>query len=120
MYQASVWMFVVRLIDAVDSSFSVTRPTRTCSASQTYFATIDECIANSISSQPSFLEALLLTKRCPGGVIRTAEQLEGLRFCHVINGSLVLNLDSPSTNFTSALFDIETITGVRLLVMPCD
>jgi len=52
---------------------------------------------------------------CDGGVIQTKFDLERLRFCQVVTGSLDIELYDVSADF-SALFDIRTIQGLSIVL----
>ena len=62
----------------------------------------------------AFLGAVLVQHVCPGRVVRTLDDLEALRTCGVINGSLTIVLNDTNADYTS-LFDIETIQGLNYL-----
>ncbi len=59
---------------------------------------------------PSFLPAFQREKRCFGSIVRTVAELEGLRFCEVIVGSLTIEVEDASADFT-ALHYIRAIEG---------
>ena len=86
------------------------RNVRTCSSGQTYFSLIDECVSAGFAAMPAFLDALLVFHVCPGRVVRTLDDLEALRTCDTINGSLTIALNDANADF-SALYDVEIIRG---------
>ena len=81
-----------------------------CTTNQTYFSLIDECVDVIYAAMPAFLEALLVGHVCPGRVVRTLDDLEALRTCDTINGSLTIAVNDANADFT-ALYDIEVIEG---------
>ena len=81
-----------------------------CNAVSIYIDSIDSCVQTNILSSTVFAATIGLIKSCRGGLIQTAADLERLRFCQVINDSLVITANFPGADFTS-LFDIQTIDG---------
>ena len=76
-----------------------------------YFSDIHECVALNIAGMLAFLDALLTSRVCMGGVIRTLIELEALRYCNIIIGSLTIAVNAITADYSS-LYDIETITGL--------
>ena len=77
----------------------------------TYLPSIQECVSQAFDPNPEFLAELLQAKVCVGGIVATIEQLEALRFCNIINSSLVLTINDATADFTS-LHDIAAIQGL--------
>ena len=71
-----------------------------------------------IGISPSFLKTLTDEHVCPGRVVRTLDDLEAVRTCDTINGSLTIALNDANADFT-ALYDVETIRGLDTR-MKCD
>ena len=90
--------------------------TPTCPPNSSYFATLSECFEDTLTALPAFETAILLQRTCPGGIINTTEQLEALRFCTTISGSLIITINEPA-DFTS-LHDIHFVTGWRGYMLP--
>jgi hypothetical protein len=67
----------------------------------------------SIAALPDFQRAIQLQKICQGGTITTVGQLEALRFCTIINGSIYLEINHVDADFT-ALQDLEEIQGLSI------
>ena len=61
-------------------------------SSEKYVSSIDECIDGKIASLPAFLSALLVTRTCNSSTITSLQELEYLRLCDVINGTLEVNI----------------------------
>ena len=91
------------------------RITPTCAAGYHYFPTIDECLPLSLVAMPLFLSAITRIKVCNGSVVRTIGDLEGLRYCNQVNGSLLIYLNDSSADF-KALYDIPSISGERFAI----
>ena len=83
----------------------------TCETTTSYFAPIDECVPNSISSSPVFLDSFLLQKQCTPANITTLAGLEALRYCTRVAGSLGVFVFDDRADFT-ALFDVSEIHGL--------
>lgn len=64
-----------------------------------------------LAATSAFLQALLVGHVCPGRVVRTLDDLEAIRTCNTINGSLTIAVSDPNADFT-ALYDIEVIKGL--------
>ena len=94
------------------------RAAKSCDTGQTYFSLIDECVDAAIGVSPSLLRALTDGHVCPGRVVRTLDDLEAIRTCDTINGSLTIALNDANADFT-ALYDVETIRGLDTR-MKCD
>ena len=84
-------------------------------AGYNYFSTIDECLPLSLAELPSFLSAITRVKVCNGSVVRTIGDLEGLRYCNQVDGSLLIYLNDSSADF-KALYDITSISGERFAI----
>jgi hypothetical protein len=91
------------------------RGVRTCNSNQTYFSLIDECVEVEIAVLPMFLDAILVSHVCAGRVVRTLDDLEAIRTCDVINGSLTIALNDANADFT-ALYDIKVIQGLTYVL----
>jgi hypothetical protein len=70
-------------------------------------------VAAEIAVSPLFLQVLTYSHVCSGRVVRTLDELEALRTCSVINGSLTIALNDANADFTS-LYDIRAIQGLAL------
>ena len=90
---------------------SGTRIPLACPIGERYFSTIDECIPDAITLLPDFPRAFVLNKTCEGRLVASQSQLDSLRFCIIINGSLTLAVGDVSADF-SALHDITAIEGL--------
>ena len=82
-----------------------------CAPDEQYFSLIDECVSLSIASMPIFLNSFLSGHVCHGGVITTAAELIGLRYCDTIDSDLIIAVNDPNADF-AALYDIETFEGL--------
>jgi hypothetical protein len=87
-----------------------TRVPLECGDDAAYFDSIDECVPLSIAALPAFQAGIQLSKRCPGRVVRTVDDLEAVRFCTIVTGTLVLEVNDAGADFT-ALHDIDEIQG---------
>ena len=96
-------------MDGCDA-FAGTRIAKTCGSSSKYFQSIDECVPLTIATLSTFLSSITYVKTCNGGTISTTDGLEALRYCTVINGSLVIAVSDLTADY-SALHDIVTIQG---------
>jgi hypothetical protein len=67
----------------------------------------------SIAELPDFQFAFQLYKVCPGRVVRTLDELEAVRFCTIINGSLVIEINDATADF-NLFSDIEEIRGIPM------
>ena len=78
-----------------------------------FFFELDECIPDSISGLPAFLESFqALENVCHrDGSISTVELLESLRYCDTYEGQLIIDVSSPEADFT-VLRDFEIVTGL--------
>ena len=99
---------MMKLIMLIDE-----RVSKTCPSGYRYFSSIDECVSSSIASLPVFSNALIATHSCIGGSIKTVHQLEALRTCDTVMGSLTIEIYDISADFTS-LYDINVIEGMSL------
>ena len=83
-----------------------------CGSGSTYFSILYECVPNTIVMLPVFVDSFDgATNVCPrSGPVRTLAELESLRFCDTINGSLVIEVDDAAADYT-VFRDIEVITG---------
>jgi len=97
--------------DFIDHMTSGSRLAKQCSYDAKYFAGIDECVPLSIAGTSDFLNAYTRVNTCPGGHVSSLSDLEGLRFCNIINGDLIINVNDVNADYTS-LFDISTIQGL--------
>ena len=78
-----------------------------------FFFELDECISDSISELPAFLESFqALENVCHrNGSISTVEQLESLRYCDTYEGQLIIDVSSSEADFT-VFRDLEIVTGL--------
>ena len=83
-----------------------------CATDARYYSSIDECIPLSIASSDGFLSSFgsSVNDCSPSGPIRNLADLEALRYCDTIVGSLVVEVNDPGADF-SVFRDIEVITG---------
>lgn len=91
-----------------------------CGSNAKYFSLIDECVPLSIASSDVFLNAFTSSgNTCsPPGPIVTVADLEALRYCGYVNGSLTIAVKDSSADF-SALRDIEIISGLFRRAVVC-
>ena len=87
-----------------------------CDSSSYYFSSIFECVPLSIASTQAFRTAYQQVKTCGGGVVSSTSQLEALRFCQAVNGSLTITVNDTTADF-SAMYDIGTIAGLQSIVL---
>ena len=85
----------------------------TCGSDTSYFSSIDECVPLSIAATPAFLQSITFKTPCNFGnvTVKTVDELEGLRFCGIISGSLSIAVNDLTADY-SALYDIATIQGL--------
>jgi hypothetical protein len=103
---SGILMVFIRIPLILEGSF-VPAP---CPENHTYVPELDDCVAESIATMASFIEALGRKKTCNGGhIIHTAE-LERLRYCQIITGDLIIETLDPMADY-SVLFDITEIQG---------
>jgi hypothetical protein len=82
-----------------------------CEEGSKYFQSIHECVAFDVAASVSFVKAFKMTKLCDGDrSIETLEELESLRYCNVIEGSLRIEVHDEDADF-SAIEGIERIEG---------
>ena len=62
---------------------------------------------------PAFLEAFEAAHSCSGRTIRTAEDLNGLRFCNTVTGALTIAVNDPLADF-EALRDMGIVMGLKI------
>ena len=86
---------------------------RNCDNSAKYFSSIDECVPLSIASSTVFLDTFTSSVNpcSPSGPIETVADLEALRYCGYVNGSLTIAVKDSNADF-SALRDIQVISGL--------
>ena len=84
-----------------------------CDAGSNYFSKLDACIPIVIASKSEFLESFQISKVCFGAMVQSLRDLESLRYCSLILGTLEIIVDDATADFT-ALWDITEITGVAL------
>ena len=88
-----------------------------CGSDASYFSSIDECIALSIAAVPAFLQSITYLRPCSGNVtVRTVDELEGLRYCGSLTGSLTIGVSDLTADY-SALYDVETIQGLMQMTL---
>jgi hypothetical protein len=85
-----------------------------CGSTARYFAELDECVPNTISETLEFLNSLIAVVNVCNvdGPIVTAADVEALRYCEAIKGSLILSVTDPNADLT-ALTDLRVISGNR-------
>ena len=98
----------------VHFAFAGTRLALKCGSDSTYFSLIHECVPLSIAALPSFVLSFSNSVACNGTTVRTSKDLEGLRYCIVVNGELDIILGDLTADY-SVLTDIVSITGLSLL-----
>ncbi len=98
----------------VPFDFAGTRLALKCGSGSTYFSLIHECVPLSIAALPSFVSSFTYSIPCNGTTVRTSKDLEGLRYCDIVNGELGIVLGDLTADY-SALYDIDIITGLSLL-----
>ena len=83
-----------------------------CAGDARYYSSIDECIPLSIASSDGFLNSFgSSVNHCsPSGPIRNIADLEALRYCDTVVGSLVVEVNDPGADF-SVFRDLQVITG---------
>ena len=94
---------------------SGTRIPQDCGPDGKYFEVIDECVSLYLASMPAFLQAFEVAHECSGRTVRTAEDLNGLRYCDTMAGELIVAVNDPLADF-DVFRDMEVILG--LLVEP--
>ena len=67
----------------------------------------------SIASLSAFVSAFELSNVCNGRTVRTAEDLNGLRFCDTVTGALTVTVNDPFADF-EVFRDIEMLTGLLI------
>ncbi len=73
---------------------------------------IDGCVLSSEASSDVFVRAFSAVKSCTGDrVIRTLDELESLRFCDIIEGSLSIEVDDIDADF-EALNELTIVRGL--------
>ena len=60
---------------------------------------------------PAFIDTYLDNRVCPGGLIQSLGDLEGLRYCQSISSGLTINVNDPDADYTS-VYDIQSIGGL--------
>ena len=82
-----------------------------CGLGASYFSSIDECVPLSIAAMPAFLQSITFLRACRGNVtVRTVDELEGLRYCDSVTGSLTISVSDLTADYSS-LYDVDTIEG---------
>ena len=91
-----------------------------CPFQQTYFASIDECVPDDIASTQAFIDNINIDVSCPTlGLYRTAADIQSLRYCNRITGSLIIDSTDADVDF-SALYDITIIEGeMKQIIVNC-
>ena len=85
-----------------------------CPYTQSYFAAIDECVPEAIAANQAFIDNINIDVICtPLSSYRTAGDIQSLRYCNRITGSLIIENTDTGVDF-SALYDITIIEGVSL------
>jgi hypothetical protein len=88
-----------------------------CGGTTLYVGSIHACVERSQLQATEFQNALLAKEVCPGGVFGSQGQLQRLRFCDEVSGSIEI-VDMHETLDATVFWDIEAIAGlgVRLKV----
>jgi hypothetical protein len=86
-----------------------------CDAGTSYFKSLDACVADELVGSSVFAAAFQTQRVCGDAVVQEASELEALRFCDVINGSLVIEVGDKAADFT-ALRNIERVRGLSLVL----
>ena len=87
-----------------------------CGYQAKFFALIDECVPLSIASTPAFLNAFEIENFCSGRTLRTAEDLNSMRFCDTVTGGLTVAVNDPLADF-EVFRDMEVIMGLGLSII---
>jgi len=90
---------------------------KSCGESASYFASVHECIPQQVVASRHFTETLSARKVCSGDrLVSSAVELERLRFCEVLNGSLTITLFDTRVEY-DALDSVAEIRG-KITVVP--
>jgi hypothetical protein len=81
-----------------------------CPPGSGFFEILNECVPDDVVSNLVFAQAMQDRRVCPGGVVSTTSDLERLRFCDVVNGTLTIQVTADDADY-SALSNLEEITG---------
>ena len=65
-------------------------PPLECPINQTYVIGVHACLSSDIVSRGSFLELLVQVQTCNGGVFTSLHELQRLRFCNYVTGSIIM------------------------------
>ena len=90
--------------------YAGSRIAQTCTSGSKYYSLIDECVPLSVAGSDLFLQAYQTVKTCDGGLVKSANDVERLRYCHMITGGLTIETSDERADF-SALSDINEIRG---------
>jgi hypothetical protein len=85
-----------------------------CASGWHFLRQLRECIPEHIFHTNAFSRAVRQERRCQGGLISTLPDLEALRYCDHIQGSLTITVDDVAADFT-ALHNIISIQGLLSL-----
>jgi hypothetical protein len=90
-------------------------PSLSClSPNSTFVAAIYACVDINLIAQDQFRQVLLHLQTCSGGVFTNESQLQALRFCNIVQGSIII--ENMEKSFDATVFwDIETIEGKIIL-----
>ena len=84
---------------------------KSCGESASYFGSVHECIPQQVVASAHFTETLSARKVCSGDrLISSVVELERLRFCEVLDGSLTITLFDTRVEY-DALDSVVEIGG---------
>ena len=84
---------------------------KSCDESASYFGSVHECIPQQVVASAHFTETLSARKVCSGDrLISSVVELERLRFCDVLDGSLTITLFDLRVGY-DALDSVAEIRG---------
>ena len=90
---------------------------KNCGSGAKYFSSIDECIPLANLSLPEFLQSITYSITCTAASdIRTVDDLEGLRYCGVIESGLTIMVSDLTADY-SALHDIVSVQGLKRVIV---
>jgi hypothetical protein len=111
------WNVLIYLLnDFIILFFSLSqgaRVAKNCGSGAKYFSSIDECIPLAKLALPEFLQSITYSIACTvTSDIRTVDDLEGLRYCGVIQSGLNIMVGDLTADY-SALYDISSVQGLK-------
>ena len=86
-----------------------------CDAGSSYFKSLDACVTDELVGSSAFAAAFQTQRVCGDAVVQQASELEALRFCDAINGSLAIEVGDKAADLM-ALRNIETVRGLSLML----